>query len=202
MRTASVIGLALGLPLVLAAAGCAKTEEVADPLTGTTWQLVNIESMAPNEQPSTEIEQRSEYTVTFGDDGKAGFRVDCNRGSSTWKRDGEGSSGGLTFGPIALTRMTEDLLGGLADSLKPDHIAPVVAWLAHEDCDVSGEIYACGGGRVARIFIAETPGYFSKDLTLEDVRDNWDKIRDVDGYVIPGGIAEETGMFINALKNG
>ena len=104
--------------------------------------------------------------------------------------------------PIALTRMTEDLLGGLADSLKPDHIAPVVAWLAHEDCDVSGEIYACGGGRVARIFIAETPGYFSKDLSLEDVRDNWDAIRDVKGYVIPGGIAEETGLFINALKNG
>ncbi|WP_313673571.1 META domain-containing protein [Mycolicibacterium sp.] len=105
MRIASVIGVTLGLHLVLAAAGCGTTPEVADPLTGTTWQLIKIESMAPDEQPSTEIEQRSEYTVTFGDDGKAGFRVDCNRGNSTWKRDGEGSSGGLTFGPIAVTKM-------------------------------------------------------------------------------------------------
>lgn len=105
MRIASVIGLALGLPLVLAAAGCGNTEEVADPLTGTSWQLIDIESMAPNEQPSTEIEQRSDYTVTFGDDGQAGFRIDCNRGNSTWKREGEGSSGGLTFGPIAVTKM-------------------------------------------------------------------------------------------------
>jgi para-nitrobenzyl esterase len=105
MRIVSVIGLALGLPLVLAAAGCGKTAEVADPLTGTTWQLIQIESMAPNEQPSTEIEQRFKYTVTFGDDGKAGFRLDCNRGNSTWTREGEGSSGGLTFGPIAVTKM-------------------------------------------------------------------------------------------------
>ena len=102
MRIASVLSLAPAL--ALAAAGCA-AEVPADPLTGTTWQLTSIQSMAPEEQPSTVIENPSEYTITFGDDGQAGFRVDCNRGNSTWRKDGDGASGSLAFGPIALTKM-------------------------------------------------------------------------------------------------
>ena len=100
MRIVSV----LGVVAIAAAAGCSKAVP-ADPLTGTTWQLTSIESMAPKEQPSTEIAEPSKYTVTFGDDGQAGFRVDCNRGNATWTKEGEGASGGLTFGPIALTKM-------------------------------------------------------------------------------------------------
>ena len=38
-------------------------------------------------------------------------------------------------------------------------VAPMAAFLAHEDCPVTGEIYAAGAGRFARIFIASTPGY-------------------------------------------
>ena len=39
-------------------------------------------------------------------------------------------------------------------------------------------MFSVGGGRVARIFIAETPGYYNTDdLTLEDVRDHWDQVR-------------------------
>ena len=36
-------------------------------------------------------------------------------------------------------------------------------YLCHEDCPVSGEIYAAGGGRFARIFIAATEGYVQPD---------------------------------------
>ncbi|HVT77215.1 MAG TPA: SDR family oxidoreductase, partial [Acidimicrobiales bacterium] len=36
--------------------------------------------------------------------------------------------------PVAKTRMTEDLLGPMADNLLPEHITPIVAFLAHEDC--------------------------------------------------------------------
>ena len=43
--------------------------------------------------------------------------------------------------------------------MSPELVAPMVAFLAHEDCPVSGEIYAAGAGRFARIFIASTPGY-------------------------------------------
>jgi NAD(P)-dependent dehydrogenase (short-subunit alcohol dehydrogenase family) len=103
--------------------------------------------------------------------------------------------------PLALTRMTENLMGSLGEKLDPSLVTPIVAWLAHEDCDVSGEIYSVGGGRVARVFIGETQGFFKPGLTLEDVRDNWSQIRNTDGYVIPSGVPEETGLFFNALKD-
>ena len=103
--------------------------------------------------------------------------------------------------PLALTRMTEALLGPLGEKLEPGLISPIVAWLSHEDCDVSGEVYSVGGGRVARVFIGETPGYFKRDLTLEDIRDNWEQIRSTDGYAIPNGVPDETKLFWNVLKD-
>ncbi|MGI9124948.1 MAG: META domain-containing protein [Mycobacterium sp.] len=88
----------------LTAGGCSPAKPI-DRLTGTTWQLTSIESMT-SEQAGTTIEDPARYTVTFGEDGKAGFRVDCNRGNSTWKADpAAADSGSLIFGPIALTRM-------------------------------------------------------------------------------------------------
>lgn len=102
--------------------------------------------------------------------------------------------------PLALTRMTESLMGALGEKLDPSLVTPIVAWLAHEDCDVTGEIYSVGGGRVARVFIGETVGYVNPNLTLEDIRDNWAQIRDTEGYTIPATLPEETALFFNAIK--
>jgi hypothetical protein len=96
--------------------------------------------------------------------------------------------------------MTENLMGALGDKLDPALVTPIVAWLAHEDCDVSGEVYSVGGGRVARVFIGETQGFYKPGLSLEDVRDNWEQIRNTDGYQIPANLPEETGMFFNVMK--
>ena len=97
--------LLAGTAAAVSISGCGSAT-AADPLTGTTWQLTSIESMAPNEEPSTTISDPAKYTVTFGDDGRAAFQVDCNRGNSSWQSTAGGpDSGTLTFGPIALTRM-------------------------------------------------------------------------------------------------
>jgi NAD(P)-dependent dehydrogenase (short-subunit alcohol dehydrogenase family) len=93
--------------------------------------------------------------------------------------------------PVAGTRMTEDLLGALAEKLDPALVSPIAAWLVHEDCPVTGEVYSAAGGRIARFFIGLTPGYYNPDLTLEDVRDHFDEIRREDGYSVPTGIADE-----------
>src|SRR5690606_26060344 len=61
--------------------------------------------------------------------------------------------------PVARTRMTEDLLGPMADKLQPELVTPLVTFLAHEDCPVTGEIYSVAGGRVARVFLGVTPGF-------------------------------------------
>jgi len=102
--------------------------------------------------------------------------------------------------PVAKSRMTEDLLGPLVDKLGPEFITPVVAWLAHEDCPVTGEVYSCGGGHVARIFTGVTKGWTdTESLTVEDIRDHFDEIRDETGYVVPANLTEELQATLAAL---
>ena len=101
--------------------------------------------------------------------------------------------------PVALTRMTEDLLGPLADKMGPEYITPVVAYLAHEDCSVTGEVYSCGGGRVARVFTGVTQGIFDSELSVEMVAEKLDEIRDESGYEVPANLNEELGMALKAM---
>ena len=102
--------------------------------------------------------------------------------------------------PLALTRMTEDLMGALADKLDPAQVSPIVAWLAHEDCPVTGQVYSVGGGRVANVFFGETQGYTKPGHSLEDVRDNWEAIMSQKDYFVPQNLSEETAAFFNKLK--
>ncbi len=103
--------------------------------------------------------------------------------------------------PLALTRMTENLMGGaFGDKLAPGLVSPLVAYLAHEDCPVNGQLFSVGGGRVAHVFIGETSGYFKEDLGLEDVRDNWATITEREGYAVPANLPEETALFLPFFK--
>jgi NAD(P)-dependent dehydrogenase (short-subunit alcohol dehydrogenase family) len=102
--------------------------------------------------------------------------------------------------PVAKTRMTEDLLGPLGDALDPALVTPLVCWLASEECDTTGEVFSAAGGIISRYFIGLTPGYFKSDLSVEDVRDNWDAIRDPEGYTIPEGPQDEIGKILGTLS--
>ena len=115
----------------------------------------------------------------------------------------EGSRYGITVNavaPMARTRMTEDLLGRLADRLDPALVSPVVAFLAHEECAVTGEVMSCGGGRVARVFVGVTPGWFDEALSPESVRDRWDAIQDEAGYAVPHSVSEELALLKAHLR--
>jgi NAD(P)-dependent dehydrogenase (short-subunit alcohol dehydrogenase family) len=101
--------------------------------------------------------------------------------------------------PVAFTRMTEGLMGDLGERLKPELITPVVAWLCHEDCPVTGEIYSAGGGVVARFFIGLTEGYVNPELTVEDVRDHFEQIRDETGYIVPANNGDELRKIFKQL---
>ncbi|RNL85476.1 SDR family NAD(P)-dependent oxidoreductase [Halostreptopolyspora alba] len=95
--------------------------------------------------------------------------------------------------PLAYTRMTSDTLSAEdAERLGPERVAPTVVWLAHEHCETSGEIYAVGGGRVARVFIAEGPGADLGEATAEEVRDRWPDINAERPYDVPRNRAEQT----------
>jgi NAD(P)-dependent dehydrogenase (short-subunit alcohol dehydrogenase family) len=117
----------------------------------------------------------------------------------------EGERDGITVNavaPMARTRMTEHLLGTLAERLDPSLVSPLVAYLVHEDCPVSGEVFSCGGGRVARVFVGTTPGMFHPAPTPEEVRDGWAAVTAQDGYIVPRNATEEVALLAPHLQAG
>jgi NAD(P)-dependent dehydrogenase (short-subunit alcohol dehydrogenase family) len=102
--------------------------------------------------------------------------------------------------PVAMTRMTEELLGNLGDKIKPSLVSPIVAYLAHEDCPVTGEVYSAAGGRIARFFVGLTQGYYNPALTVEDVRDHFAEIRAEDGYIVPASNSDELSLLLKQLR--
>jgi hypothetical protein len=86
--------------------------------------------------------------------------------------------------------------------MSPDLVAPMVAFLSHADCPVSGEIYAAGAGRFARLFIASTDGYLHsgpEQPTVEDVARNWAAINDERGCYVPADLTEWSARFMAHL---
>ena len=86
--------------------------------------------------------------------------------------------------------------------LDPGLVAPVAAFLTHSDCPVTGEIYTVGAGHVSRFFIGRTKGFYSLELSIEQVRDHLDEIRDEAGYTVPGGPADEMGELFATILAG
>ena len=107
----------------------------------------------------------------------------------------EGAPLGITanaVAPVAFTRMTASGPMGAVKGLEtdpglaPDRVAATVAVLAHENCPTTGEIYLASGTRVARIFLGETAGLSSGEITPELLLTNWEAVMDVSSYSIPG----------------
>ena len=117
----------------------------------------------------------------------------------------EGASYGIkvnAIAPLAATRMTQEILGGdLAALVSPDRVSPLVAYLAHPECSVSGNVYSVAGGRIARIFVAETDGVLLTDNTAEAVRDQLSEINalDVDAFHQPASLDDESAIIAKAL---
>jgi NAD(P)-dependent dehydrogenase (short-subunit alcohol dehydrogenase family) len=110
--------------------------------------------------------------------------------------------------PNALTRLglrTEAEQANQAPpppSMDPMNVAPMIAYLAHESCDVSGEVYVAGGGRFARLFVAHTNGYLHPGLTgatIDDVAANWAEINDEAGYYVPSTLLDWSGHYLSHL---
>ncbi len=118
----------------------------------------------------------------------------------------EGAKYGIrcnAIAPTARTRMTEDLLGPLAESLAPETVTPLVVYLCSEESELTHEVYSVGGGRFARVFVGLTRGWLAgkaKVASAEEVRDHIDQIRDPEGYTIPAGIGDELRAIAAALR--
>jgi NAD(P)-dependent dehydrogenase (short-subunit alcohol dehydrogenase family) len=80
--------------------------------------------------------------------------------------------------PAAVTRMAEGIDTSAYPPMTADLVAPAVAWLAHESCSITGEMLIALAGRIARAFIAETPGVYRPTWSIEEVGEHLDAIRD------------------------
>jgi NAD(P)-dependent dehydrogenase (short-subunit alcohol dehydrogenase family) len=101
----------------------------------------------------------------------------------------------------AAQAVLDDLVGQYLQKLDPALVAPVAAFLTHAECPVSGEVYTVGAGHVARFFIGRTKGFYRPGLSVEDVRDHLDEIRDEAGYTVPGGPADEMSELFATVVN-
>ncbi|MFC4588182.1 SDR family oxidoreductase [Sphaerisporangium corydalis] len=115
----------------------------------------------------------------------------------------EGARAGIranAIAPIAWTRMTEALLPAeFEQRFTADRVSPLVAFLAHESCETSGEVFSVGAGRIARVFVAEGPGWRTDDLSIESIADNWDAILAEQPYVQPTTLGEQASASMKAM---
>jgi NAD(P)-dependent dehydrogenase (short-subunit alcohol dehydrogenase family) len=86
--------------------------------------------------------------------------------------------------PAAVTRMAEGLDTSGYPPMGPEHVAPAVAWLAHESCSITGEILVAVAGRVAKALIAETPGVYRPSWSIEQVGEDLAAIGDATAPVV------------------
>jgi len=102
--------------------------------------------------------------------------------------------------PSAYTRMASRQPGGpVPVQMEPELVAPMAAFLAHEACPVSGEVYLAGAGRFARIFVAANDGYLHPGATaptIDDVARNWETINDEAGYYVPSSLMDWAGRYL------
>lgn len=116
--------------------------------------------------------------------------------------------------PNAITRPSENLkssdMGAAARTPDEDRlaametafVAPMLAYLAHESCDVNGEILIAGAKRYARWFLGVTDGWLDTGdagTTIEDIAAHWDEINDPTDYYVPSNLNEWAARFMSHL---
>jgi len=114
-----------------------------------------------------------------------------------------GAAHGIAVNMIAPGAMTRMAGPGSDDPrMAPRLVAPMAAYLAHESCPVTGELYTAGFGRFARLFVASTPGYVASgdEPTMEDVAAHWEAINDETGYTVPADLMAWSAGFMAHLR--
>jgi 3-hydroxyacyl-CoA dehydrogenase/3a,7a,12a-trihydroxy-5b-cholest-24-enoyl-CoA hydratase len=77
--------------------------------------------------------------------------------------------------------MTETILPKEAvERLKPEFVAPLVAYLCHESCTENGGLFEVGAGYIGKMRWQRTKGLLTpvENMTPEAVKNNWAKITD------------------------
>jgi len=121
----------------------------------------------------------------------------------------EGAAEGVKcniIAPGAVTRMAEGLDTSAYPPMGPELVAPVVGWLAHESCSITGEMLVSMAGRVAKLYVAETAGLYRPSWTIEQVAENLQAIANTDGAwalpAVPSGQIDHIRRSFAMAKQG
>ncbi len=108
--------------------------------------------------------------------------------------------------PSAETRLSEGRDTSMFPDMSADLVAPLVAWLCHENCAINGEMPVALAGRIARAYVAETVGVYQPEWTIEQVAARWGEIGDTAKSVIfpsiPSGFNDHLAYSFAMAKAG
>jgi len=107
-----------------------------------------------------------------------------------------------TIAPIAASRLTQDVLPpDLFEKLKPEFVAPIVLYLASEECKETGVVVNAAAGYHSRAAVMTGRGVTIGDgqspPRVEDIRDHWQAINSMEGAQIYGDMTTAVFSFLS-----
>jgi len=106
--------------------------------------------------------------------------------------------------PVAGSRMTETVLPpDLVKALKPEFIAPLVAYLCHESSTETGGVFELGAGWVSKLRWQRSKGHAFPipEFKVEDVANNWSKVTDFTDPDYPVSTAESIQPILASISS-
>lgn len=112
-----------------------------------------------------------------------------------------------TIAPLAASRLTQDVMPPeVLERLQPELVSPMVAYLCSEECRETGRVFVAGAGYFSRAAVVEGKGVVldaSRGITIEQIRDHLDRIKDLTGGEEFANARAETGMrFFPVIRGG
>lgn len=109
-----------------------------------------------------------------------------------------------TIAPLAGSRLTETILPPeMIAALKPEYVAPLVAWLCHDRNTATGQVFEVGAGWAARVRWQRARGAFlplGAGVTPEDIAGQWDAVEEFDDPTYPETPMDSFAPVVENLK--
>jgi len=100
--------------------------------------------------------------------------------------------------------MTETVMPKeVVEALKPDYVAPLVLFLAHESCPENGALIEVGAGYIAKQRWQRSEGvvFRPSELTPENIKSKWGKITDFTKSTNPTSNEEIMAIVMSNISN-